>query len=307
MIPVNETSGNQSHPTEEELIAYRSAGLGVDRRKTVQGHLSKCDSCREIVNDINDFFEPARETEKTIGEKQIDREWESLLRRIRAEERLAAPALTGKQFSLPAFRLWPNYAVIAVLACVTLLLGSSVLWLQRENRRLSREMQSQREERTERLRMSEIENQWLREEAGRQKNDDDNLRRLRDDYEARLSQLKKPLLNSPIFDIYSRQFIRRAAGDHEVNRIGIPVHADSFILIVNGENQPQAPSYEVEILTDKGLSIWRKKGLRREDEGNFVIMVPRTFLSTGDYSLKIHSRDGSRSKSVVEYLISITI
>jgi hypothetical protein len=307
MTPGNKALGHQSHPTEEELIDYRSVGLDAERRKTVQGHLSECDLCREVIKDIDDFFEPARETEKSVGADKIGREWESLLLRIRAEEKLTASILTGKRFSPPTLRLRPIYAVAAVLTCVALSLGLYALLLQRENRRLSREMQSEREAGAERLRVLEVENQHLREETGGQKNDNDKLRRQQEDYEARLSELRQPKVNSPIFDIYSRQFIRRSPGKYEVNRIKIPAYADSFILIVNGEDQPQAPSYEVEILTDKGRSVWRRRGLRREDDGNFVIMIPRTFLSSGEYRLKIRSRDGNRSNGVVEYLISIAI
>jgi len=310
MTAANEALGHQSHPTEEELFAYRSVGLDAERQKTVQGHLSECEPCREIIKEIEDFFEPAWETKKTVGRDKIGREWESLLRRIREEEKTTASALTGKRFSLPTFRLRQNYVVIAVLACVALLLGLYASSLQRENRQLSRGMQSEREESAQRLRELEIvesEKQRLREEADRQKDDNDKLRRSRDAYKARLSELRQPLLNSPVFDIYSRQFIRRDPGKNEKNSIRIPAQADTFILIVNGEDQPQAPSYEVEILTAKGRTVWRKRGLMREDDENFVITVPRTFFSSGEYSLKIHSRDGNRSKGVVEYLISITI
>jgi hypothetical protein len=304
---INKALGRWPHPTEEELIAYRSVGLDDKRRKTVQSHLSECDRCRETIKDIDDFFEPARVTEEPVGADKIGQEWESLSRRIRAEANLGAQAPSGKWFFLPALRFQPIYGVAAVLICVTLSLGLYALSLQRETQRLSRVMQSEREESAERSRALEIENQQLKEEAGRQKNDDGDIRRMRNDYEARISELKQPRLNSPIFDIYPKQLILRSPGKPEVNRISIPAHAESFVLIINGEDQPEASSYEVEILAGKGRSVWRKRGLRRESDRNFVIMIPRTFLNSGEYSLKIRSRDGARSKGEVEYLISITM
>jgi hypothetical protein len=114
---------------------------------------------------------------------------------------------------------------------------------------------------------------------------------------------RAPELNVPIYDLYARNFSRRSGGDTELNRIKAPAAANSLVLILNGEGLASSPSYRIEILGDKGRTIWRGKGLQKGHLGNLTVTVDRTLLPNGTYSLKLFGPEGTYSLG--EYLLRI--
>jgi hypothetical protein len=204
----------------------------------------------------------------------------------------APPAL-----KLPGFRL-SRRTLFALAASVILTIGLTTFWafrLQSKNQDLARQRQTEQSGWQDRVKALEQENRRLHEQT----------QSLQQDYESQLADLRRPQLNVPVFDVYSRESILRAGEQNEVNRITLPSSATSCTLILNGEGLAASPSYAIEILDQKQQTVWQGQGLKRGPDGNLVISLSQTFLTEGKYRLRLLGRRGGQARRVAEYLVHI--
>jgi cell division protein FtsB len=288
------------HLLDAELVDYMNGRLAEPACESIQEHLVVCDQCLELFRDLQNFFEAHRPDEQMITE-DIASEWRGLWKRINQEPPRYQPA------ALPApARSRPGLAVMVALAAAVLLVFGLSLWALSQRRqkqelaarlagaeKQTAELQTERAKLEDRVRQSEQEKLELQERA----------RHATELHPTERPNSRTPELNVPIYDLYARNFSRRSGGETDLNRIKAPATASSLVLILNGEGLTSAPSYRIEISSDKGRTIWRGKGLTKGHLGNLTVTVDRTLLPNGTYSLKLFGEEGANS--LVEYLLRI--
>ena len=286
------------HPSDEELVHYLGGRLDEADKDSLQNHLVECDVCLAAFRDAREFFESHRANEPMITVDIAD-EWKTFWNRINAEEetehRSTEPRRSG-------FLLSPALAFAAAILLVTVAMGIWGIRQRQESRRLAGQLEEERQ-RTAQL---EGEQQNVSDRAKELEQENLTLqersRAVEQSRSSKRAELRPPELNAPIYDLYPRGFVRRSEKGSEVNRINVPPGARSMTLILNGEGVSVYPSYVVEILDGKGQLIWRGRGLKRGNYGNFTITLDPAFLGKGTLRLKLY---GPESKQLAEYFIHI--
>jgi hypothetical protein len=287
------------HPEDEQLINYFAGKLPESGHESVQIHLVECDRCLDHAQDVRDFFESTRENEEMVAEDRL-RAWSMLWERIESEKddrpRKTFPAMRTRAFN--------STAALSLAAMVLIILGLGFFAFRqwRTEKRLSSELeiarrqnaqlQADQDNLTARTRELEEENLALQKRANR-------TEQPRSPLDPKVSQ---PEMNAPIYDLYARNFTQRSGDQNEVNRIKLPANANSMVLILNGDGVAQSASYGVEIVGQNGKVIWRARGLKRGQMGNFTVTIGQSFLSKGTYHLKLF---GESAQPLAEYLMRI--
>jgi hypothetical protein len=288
------------HPLDAELVDYLNGRLADSACENIQEHLVVCDQCLELFRDMRNFFDAHRRDEQMITE-DITSEWRGLWNRIKEEPQRHQPA------AIPVrSRFRPGSAVMVGLAAAVLLVFGLGLWalsqrLQKQElaarlagaEKQTAELQIERANLGDRVKQSEQEKLELQERA----------RLAMESRASERANTRAPELNVPIYDLYARNFSRRSGGETELNRIKAPAAASLLVLILNGEGLASSASYRIEILSQKGRTIWRGKGLTKGHLGNLTVTVDRTLLPNGTYSLKLFGPEGTNA--LAEYLLRI--
>jgi len=281
------------HPDEDEMIAYVRGELEAGDAERMRSHLVRCDACAAALKDVADFFEPIREREGPIPERVRRRQWKTLWRRVRAEER----AIVRKD--VPAW--FRTRAMFALAASLFVIIGFLSFWtwhLRREMQRLAQQAQTERIRRVE----LERENRRLQERTGAIERDyESRLKEL----ESQLAQLREPQWNIPVYDLLSREFLLRSGSASVVNRIVVSRTARSFSLVLTAEDQPKYPTYAIEIVDRDGRLHWRAGGIRRDRHGALTVTLNRAFLSPGEYQLNLYGQRDRRLQKIAEYIVSL--
>ncbi|MEA2206050.1 MAG: hypothetical protein QOE77_2826 [Blastocatellia bacterium] len=288
------------HPLDAELVDYMNGRLAEPACQNIQKHLVDCDQCLELFRDMRNFFDAHRTEDQMITE-DIAGEWRGLWNRIKEEP----PRFHAADIPV-ATRFRPGSALILALAATLLLVFGLSLWAlsQRQQKqelaaklagaeKQTAELQIERAQLEDRVKQTEQEKLALQE----------RFRQATDLPATERPNTRAPELNVPIYDLYARSFNRRSSGENELNQIKAPATASSLVLILNGEGLASSPSYRIEILSEKGRTIWRGKGLTKGHLGNLTVTVDRTLLPNGTYSLKLFGQEGATS--VAEYLLRI--
>lgn len=317
-----------SHPSVDALTAYHQGRLTGSARAVVRDHLVTCDECLALFKDANDFFSPPPAGDEGVSEIEIHREWRALWRQINAEGEAATPAgiVAARALRPRSRKVWALALAAGLSVAVTLPLVWIALSRQDGPDSLSmvRQLELEQREMAERLKQLEEQNRQLREQAREGRPADDSraselaeseqenqrlreqLEALRQRREAELAELRRPQLNAPLYDILPQEMTVRSGAGREVTRIELPPGKRSFTLILSGGGLPPYPKYDIEIRGRGGKRVWRGMGLRREDGGNFVLTLDRSFLREGQYSLKLFGRSSEGTKEVAEYNISVS-
>lgn len=109
-------------------------------------------------------------------------------------------------------------------------------------------------------------------------------------------------VNTPIYDVFPSDAAVRS-GTQSQNKFAVPVAAKSIVLILNAAGRAEFSSYRAELLSSTGKTIWRGAGLKKDNLGNFTIMLSRAALKTGSYRLRLFSG----AQTIAEYPITIEI
>lgn len=281
------------HLEEDELIAYVRGQLETADVERMQSHLLCCAACAATLKDVADFFEPRREGEESLSQRAIHREWETFWRRVQAEEGVVTPK------GIP--RWFVPRAVFALAASLLVAVGLVGFWswhLRQESQELARQLQAERDRRAD----LEQENRRLQEQArALARTYESQIARL----ESHLAELREPQPNIPVYDLFSREFFVRSGSADVANRIVIPATTRSFSLVLTAENQPEYPSYTIELVDREERLRWRAVGLRRDRHGNFTLTLNRAFLSPGEYRLLLYGQQDGRLRRIAEYVLSL--
>jgi hypothetical protein len=251
-------------PGENELIAHYRGGSDPAIRERIESHLVQCDACRQNLLDVRDFFDPPREGEAPITERDAEREWRLIWPRTGA----------GKKQPIGG-RLYQSRAALALAASLVLALALSLGWSLRLQQRARQEQAAWQQ----RLRHIEEENRKL------------------------VAELQLPRVNTPIYDAFSDQSLARSAGRGVMNRIDVPA-ASPVTLLLNGAGLRDFADYAIEIVDKQDRRIWRTEGIKRGSHGNFVITLGADFLGDGEYRFRLLGKTSSGYQKAADYTIS---
>jgi hypothetical protein len=271
------------HLSEGEMIALCQERMATEEREVARPHIIQCDHCLQLYKDVNDFFEPLREDEVEVGELQVGRAWKEFWRQAQDIKKAMDVAT---QPSRSGF-LRPTLAMAAGLLLALTLTGVWAARLRQETEVLTRRLQSERQEAAANLARYEQE------------------RVEKEKLTARLAEMQQPQLNTPIYDLLPQSVFRGQGGRPGRNRIDIPPAAQNFTLILNVENPKPCSSCVIEIVDQRGNTMWRKKGIKPNETGSFVFSLPRSYLGEGRFRLKIYSERGRGRRLIGEYAVTL--
>src|SRR5262245_27419079 len=282
------------HLSHDELIAYWQSETTAPEREAAQTHLLHCDRCLALFRDVNDFFEPRREDETGMNEFEAHRAWRDLRRRLHNAEVITAPqaqSSTGR----PRFNPRLASAITAGLLIAVASLGLWALRLRRENQQLAAQVQAMRQESEARVAQAEIS---VRQQTDRE-------RGLVKSLEAQLAESKQPQINAPTYGLMPINLTQRTGEKITPTVIAPPPGVRSFALTLTMENPEPGANYTLEIFDSRNQVVWRKEGLRPDENHNFTIILPHDFLKPGEYRLRLFKRGAPRSKPDAEYLTTV--
>ncbi len=281
------------HLDHEELVAYGRGQLEDVEAERLQSHLVRCDQCLTAMKDVLDFFGELREGEKPVGEREVRREWDAFRRRVQASERAAAQ----KRLSL---RIGPR-AIFALAASLLVAVGLVAFWgirLRQDVQQMARQWQA---ERTRREAVEEHARRLQQQNDARAREYEAQLAELR----SQLAELRQPQWNIPVYDIFSREALLRSGSASQVNDVTVPKGMRSFNLVMNGADQPEYPSYTIELVDWRGHLRWRAAGVQRDRHGNFTLTLDRAFLDPGEYRLQLYGQKDGRLQKLAEYWVRL--
>jgi hypothetical protein len=271
------------HLSEGEMIALCQERMAAAEREVARPHIIQCDHCLQLYKDVNDFFEPLREDEVEVGELQVHRAWKGFWRQAQDIKKATDVAT---QPSRSGF-LRPTLAMAAGLLLALTLTGVWAVRLRQEREMLTQRLQSERQEAAANLARYEQE------------------RVEKEKLTARLAEMQQPQLNTPIYDLLPQSVFRGQGRRHGGDKIVIPAAARNFTLLLNVENPEPCSGCVIEIIDQRGNTVWREKGIKPNEAGSFVITLPRSYLVEGRYRLKIYSEGGAKRRSIGEYAVTL--
>lgn len=292
------------HPNDAALSEYLSGTMSDAAGEEVQSHLVVCDHCLGLFKDMTAFFDSARPQEQMISE-DIAAEWRRLWKRLEEESR------TPRTDQMPPERrssTWFNSASILALAAVVLI-ACGLGWWGLSQRRQKRELSARLEITEKRAAELQLEQEKLADRLRQAEKDQLDLQeRTRLATESRGSaplDTRTAELNVPIYDLYARNFNQRSGNESGPNQIKVPATANSLVFILNGEGVAPSASYGVEILSEKGRTIWRGRGLRKGHLGNLTVTINRSLLANGTYRLRLYGHDAESANALAEYILRV--
>ncbi len=115
-------------------------------------------------------------------------------------------------------------------------------------------------------------------------------------------ELIRPQINAHLGDLFADGDRLRESGQFE--RVVVPPEADQVVLILNLNRPETFSDYRVEILdslAEDARVRWRRDGLRRGSEGNFVLTLRRGFLPPGRYRIRILGLEAEQEHLLASY------
>jgi multidrug efflux pump subunit AcrA (membrane-fusion protein) len=260
-------------PTADELVAAASAESSQEAREAVADHLIACSDCAQEFR---------------------------LLQALSASVEEAGPALPATAREPARSRRWfearPARAPLALAASVliAIALGAAVVALGWRTRQLAGDLAGKDRALTEaRQRLTE---------AGQQTADaQTQLARAREG----LAALSKPQLNVPIVDLDPGDAFR--GPERSRKTIDVPADGASVTLILNVVGDQSYPRYGLDIVDRTGRLVWSGDGLTRSPINTFTIAIPRAFISTGAYRLKLFGIAEKGRQLIEDYAVTFRI
>jgi hypothetical protein len=85
----------------------------------------------------------------------------------------------------------------------------------------------------------------------------------------------------------------------------LTVEGDSYVLVAALIHEARYPNYRLEIVDAASKPLWRQSGLQPRDNDTFAIVVPREFLSPGEYQIVLYGTGGPREIRVASYTVRV--
>jgi hypothetical protein len=269
--------------TEEELLRAAMGEMSPSERERFADHMISCSDCAQEYR-LTQSLKPLAE-QVTDGEAKISK----------AE----AEVIAIRAF-LPVRAL---YAIAASLLVLCIGLG---IWAQSLRREKSLALAGLNEQLAERERTIAAQEEALAkaqrqlEEAPKQFGQYENqIAELRKD----LAELNQPQINVLIADLDPANTIRGGSTGTAIVRV--PPGANFFTLILNTTSEKSYPDYALEILDQRGKTLWQGSGLQKSSSNNFTVALPRALFPSGQYRIKLSGLSKSRKELVEDYLVKI--
>jgi hypothetical protein len=119
------------------------------------------------------------------------------------------------------------------------------------------------------------------------------------------AELRAPVLNTLIYDVYSTAAVSRRQGSVGVTRIPLP-DGGPVTLVLGAEGIAAEADYALQITDEGGRTVWRGEGLRRDRFAKFVVTLSRGFVRAGKYRFQVFARGNEDSAALAEYDIELT-
>lgn len=276
--------------------------LSPDARRAFQEHYFECDECFEHTTTAARFIAAVRAESRSgvLAAAQAVRPgfWDRLI-----------PAVYNPPWAMPALVMGLMLAVV--------LTGLWAVSLRRENQQLAQRTAAEAGA-SERLRgletkIRELEagNSASREQKESLAREISSLKeqlaaaeRQRDTQVAQLRQpdvnVRQPEVNVPVRNIYPLGDVQRSGGSDEINQLSVGRGTRNFVLIL-GDYKPGYSSYQLELRSGSGKLVTRRAGLKPDKNGELSVMLNRSLLSQGRYSLKLFGG----GQLVAEYVVEL--
>jgi hypothetical protein len=277
-----ETSGMTHKEIEEKEIIERYVlhQLAPEERLAFQEHYFSCDEC----------FERAQLEARFIASVR-----QSSLSGVLADDRAHTIGIAGRLMPAPFWRGagWLVPALAASLLVAVMVIGLWALSLRRENQLLAeRTAEQSRASDLAKAKNHDLETSGTELQQQKQSLEEEN-RRLKEQLataerqrEIELAQLRQPDINVPVRNVYPVGDAQRSTGTSEVNRVRVPRGTRAFVLIL-GNYKPGYSEYRLEIKDASGRAGARREGLKPDQTGDLSVMLNRTVLGAGKYTLNL--------------------
>lgn len=110
---------------------------------------------------------------------------------------------------------------------------------------------------------------------------------------------KEPELNAPFATVFP-EVVRR--GSVEPREVRVPADAWKVVLAFDPPvEKAVSADYRLEIREPGGKDVWKRAGLRKNEDGWFSVGLPRHFLEEGEYTIRVVGIDLGRERVVQDY------
>ncbi len=296
-------SQTSAHLTPNQLVAYHFRQLSEDEAEQIQIHLVKCRECASLLLDLADFCAPGEDPASQLSPTEFEAAW--------AELRARLPLSPQPPRSLPSsepsfyqrlrrlmFSFRPAYALATLSLVLSLALAAWVVSLNWEKQGLIAQLnqgQDGREALTKQIEETQRQGDEARKRVEQMKGELDKTRRERD-------ELLKPQLNVPVVDLPRGE--TRAPGDPRPV-IKPDAKGAFFTLLIPDPPEPHYPEYAIEILDQSRATVVNEKGLIRDPEGGFAILLPRHLFPPGEYRFNVYGLGRGGRRQVMGEVITI--
>ena len=100
-----------------------------------------------------------------------------------------------------------------------------------------------------------------------------------------LRDSERPQLNPPLLNVGPRPVLR--GGDPPAEDLVVPAGARRFVLVLTPSSPSPHLEYDLKIWDGQGRDIWSRRGLRKNDAGDFAVSLSPRFLPAGLYRFQV--------------------
>ncbi len=258
-----------SHYDEAALMAFCEGEAPPAERARMEIHLAACPACRELLEDVRTFCEPAKDGEPDLSEFEIRRGWKQLRTQLPFESRQQAGFMLGSR--------------AAILMAASLLLTTSLagffayrLWQARDQLQGGL---AQHKMETRVLSAPPVQN----------------------------PPLAQALPNAPVFDLTIPPQTRSSRTERAQFTAVMPENASLFTLRIRILSDRYA-AYAIEFADSTGASLWKQPDLKPDQraaadsrllpegqEALLSVAIPRQPLKPGRYLFKFYGQRGAET------------
>ena len=298
----NRPSSRASCLTEEELARATAGELSQPENKCVAAHLMTCGDCAEeyrLVRPLKAFAEGAAAALADPSSAQRQQAAGAEIQPRKRTRGTLAPWWQRPGMILSPARV--AYAIAAALVIISVVLGAWIVSLRRDNQQIIARLDKEGAERNQTAASA---SQSLEEANQHAQQDQSEIARLRDELSRKSVPSPRPELNVTIIDLDPRDS-NRGSTQRTVKTIEVPRGTNYFTLILNVSGEPSFRDYALEIVNRNGKVSFEGKGLRRSPYNTFTVALPKSFLSAGQYQIKLFGVKGASKEMVQDYTLRI--
>lgn len=287
--------------TEDHFSRALTKEMGRDERLKMAEHLAVCADCAQEYRILRSLKPWSDEAKKRLGASMAPQSKKEPPPIMLAQKQ-GAPSSLSRFISSPRTGL-----ALAASLLIALTIGAwLILSRQEQNNEIARlNAQLTEQERSLAATKKSLEEERRKLEAalaepakpGRDpKEYEEEIARLR----RRIAELARPQLDVPIVDLDPADGVR-GEGDGSATKVDVPSAANSLTLILNFSGREQYSSYFVEILNERGRTIWRGQQTRSSNLYSLNLTLSRSLIPEGRYLIKLYGLNDGEKKLIADY------